>query len=769
MINIQIERDGRVSGDVNMVAAYERDRYSQPIRILHPDFPHVIHKIRYRQGRIEANDIISGDDMFRFMVNGAGLVRFQYVAEDSRTGIPVLTSSPFTLNVAKSKMKPSGEDLSHRLHGPDMIKDHIDLITQRLKDVGIINNGKSAAVYDCNNLIDEQEYIVGPLSKNTPDGEGKSTSKYLMRVKTVEGIAIQTAQLIESGRKAIFYRTGTLQNDKPVIWTEWDPLFYENTATVVEGDSTTEITFNPGQYIVIHNEDNTYSLYYDLVNGESIADRVLISTTPTEDGRGIVNIAEDSYVNGVYSVISEDIDKPYDGMMCVFLPKTESVEGVKHYIRFNSVTAPVYVRTSSGSLKALDTAAFQADVPSIVIFNNRKWITNAAVVVDNTEEVAKLVDAFDFEHGVLKDSAIPASVERVANKVTSISETARYTDSEYPTVTAVRDYINSKLSDSGETVTSRVLAGNAPSSVRDFVHVLLTYVTHSSKFVLGDSYTALDINCTNQLNMATLIELALRGIDYYHSKYVQTTNEKAYRYATKVVTSDSGKYDMQGLIDYAVGYGRAFVPTSWEDLLPGDIIAASDETDIHPMKVFLSKVDSRLMVIDYTSENVLKCRYLPASTLPSHVLRFPLNFVNELYSFNLCATEVNQTLSGQQSIELSLDKSLQAEEPYTVHIDHVMLTAGDVLTLRYDVKEGTNSSELTVCSYIAVADYTGSVDFPLCIGIKDVDTLTLVNTSSHIISCQGVGIYGGLIQPPEDYTAPLSATQTAGSSILVYT
>lgn len=768
MINIQIERDGRVFGDVNMVAAYEHDRYSQPIRILHPDFSHAIHKVKYRQGRIESTDVISGDDMMRFIVSGSGLVRFQYVAEDARTGIPILTSAPWTLNVARSKMKPSGEDPAHRLHGPDMLREHLDLITERLKDVGIINTSKTASIYNCNELIDEKEYIVGPLSENTPDGTERSEKKWLLRIKRAEGVVIQTAQLLESGHKAIFYRTGTLQPHADVIWTEWDPLFYENAATVTEGEDVNAIAFSPGQYTVIHNEDNTYSLFYDLVEGSTLADRVLISTTPDGGtGEGILNITSDSYENNTYKVTCENIEVPYEGMICVFLPQSDNAEGVTSYIKFNeTIAAPIYVRTAAGKLQPLRTLGIRADVPSILLYSKNRWITNATLVVDNTQQVATIVDAFDFAESVFKDSVIPKTVERLINKVNSISDSATYTDDQYPTVNAVRDYIENKMASSGDTVSSRVLAGNAPSSVRDFVHVLLTYVTRSDKFLYGDLYTALDNNCTNQLNMATLIELALRGIDYYHSKYVGENNRKCFSYATKLITPEGGKFNNSTLVDYAISYGRAFSPDSWLDILPGDVVVTSSH---HPLKVFIGKSNNRALLIGFNNDDILKCEHVANAELPSHVLRFPLNFVNELYSFNICATSVSTTLSEGQSIELSLDKPLQAEEPYTVHIDHVMLSAGDTVTLRYDLKDGETSSELSVFGYIASEDYVGSIDFPILIGKDDIESVSLVNASSHIIDCQGVGIYEGLIQPPTDYTTPLSATQTAGSSILVYT
>ena len=767
MINIQIERDGRVLGDVNMVAAYTHDRYSQPIRILHPDFPHAIHKVKYRQGRVEATDIISGDDMMRFLVSGPGLVRFQYIAEDARTGIPILTSAPWTLNVAKSNMKPSGEDPAHRLHGPDMLREHLDLITDRLKDVGIINNGKTAAVYNCNELVDDKEYIVGPLSKNTPDGTGCSEKRWLLRIKRAENVVIQTAQLLESGRKAIFYRTGTLHSDSEVSWTDWDPLFYENAATVSEGEDVNDIAFCPGQYTVIHNEDSTYSLFYDLIEGSTLADRVLISTTPDGDTReGILSITSDSYDNNVYKVVCEIVDSPYDGLVCVFLPESDNTEGATSYIKFNNNTAPVYVRTSSGKLQPLKTTGIRANVPSLLIYSKNRWITNSTLIVDNTQEMSTIVDAFDFENGVFKDSVIPQTIERIINKVNAISDTEEYSEESYPTVNAVRNYIESKLSMSGETVDSRVLAGNAPSSVRDFIHVILTYVTHSNKFTYGDSYTALDKDCTNQLNMATLIELALRGIDYYHSKYVGENNRKCFSYATKVITPEDGKFNESTLIDYAVSYGRAFSPDSWLDILPGDIIVTPSHD---PLKVFIGKADNRILVIGFNESEKVVSHHIDNAELPSHVLRFPLNFVNELYSFNLCATLVDKTLSAGQSVELSLDKSLQSEEPYTLHIDNVMLSAGDAITLRYDTRDGNSSSELSVFGYIASENYVGSIDFPVLIGNENIESVSLVNTSSHIISCQGVGIYEGLIQPPKDYTAPLSATQTAGSSILVYT
>lgn len=757
MINIRIERDGRVSGDVNMVAAYDSDKYSQPIRILHPDFPHVTHKLKYRQGRIESSDIISKDDMTRFIVSGPGLVRMQYVAEDARTGIPVLTSQTFTLNVAKSNMKPTGEDPAHRLHGPSIMESTLNMITERLKDTGIILTSKVAAIYDCNKLVEDKEYLVGPMSLNTPDGVEGSLNAYLVRVKIADGTVIQTAHLLRKKKSSVFYRVGVIISEEAVEFSSWEPVFYNNSDSIQEGESLEDIPFNPGSYVVIKNEDNSYSLYYDTINGTSIEDRVLLVTSNTNAFTGAVVIQDDIYENNIYTVSCDSVEKPYDGMIAIFTPSTTAKNKAITKIRFNNVISNVLARVGSTLEVSFENILIE-NVPVQLVYLNNTWVVNSATTISNVTEVTTIVDSYDFETNTFKDSSLPETLERITNKVDAIEDATAYTINDYPTVNAVKAYVQAKLDalniSNGDY--SRIVYSNAPSSVRDFIHVLMTYVDKSDTFTYGDERTALDNTCENQLNMVSLIELALRGIDYSHSKYAVKTNSRTYKYGVSISTES--KLDLKDLIDYASNQGVLMQPENWDCVLPGDLIVTKDTIDI-----FLYKVDDRILTISYTDKFTVK--YSKPDIVCEYAIRFPLNHVNDLYPINLAKAYEDVTLSANESVEIELDENLRSLEPYTIHI--TTLTGKDVYVAC--TLQGTYNSR--TFNYKNTDSIETDIDIPIINSDKtDVNVIKLTNLSDNDVTLSGICLYEGLIDALTEYQSPISEKESSGggNDIWVY-
>ena len=763
MINIQIDRTGKVSGDTNTVAATETDKYSQPIRVLHPDFPHVIHKIRYRQGRLEAFDIINRDDIFRFIVDGPGTVRMQYIAEDVHTGEPILTSETFRLDVSKSIRKPCGEDPSHRLHTPHILDLEIVKLTDRLKEVGIIPSHRQEVIGDCNFLTNDREYILSEGSTNTPEGENKSSKRYLMRVRNIDNLILQTAHLLVSGGKAIFYRTG-YKSDKSVCtcksvytWTDWDAILYNNTASVVESENSETIPFKPGQFVVVKSSDNAYSLYYDVSSGSDIEDRILISSGGGSSLSNIINITDSSYENNVYEISCDEIDVPYAGMICIFTPRHDMDSSASNNIKFNEDISGIYTRNESGSLVILDKPVLKADVPVLMIYSNKRWIVDSPTLTNTSENVDKIINIFDFENNVIKDDAIPESVERIENKVTTLSDDIIYSDYQYPTAKATIDYVNSKLGESYNDVTTNIVTSNAPSSIRDFINVLLSYINHSEELVYGTECTALDAICTNEINAVSLIELGLRGIDYDHSLYVSNENISTHSYACRLMSPET-KYTANSLFSFAKKHDAVFKTTSWQDILPGDVIVYTDSSEIDQFSVYIGNCGSyKLMIVSRNSNNPISCERLNMSDTPDYVIRFPLNFVNELYPFNLISDgEESIAVNSSSSKTYYLDSNLVIDIPYTVNCK-ITINKGESLIIN-------NES-----CYYASADIIDSyVTFPY---IPNSESSFELTTSSLLdVKVSDFQLYEGLLDAPERYDIPLSSRDTnAVNSILVYT
>ena len=444
MITLRVSRDGNVTGDVNSIAAYENEKYSKPIRILHPDFPQVVHLIKYHQGHIDAFEIISADDLFRFLVNSSGPVHFQYIAQNRCTGQIVFASKPFMLTVGKVE---NGMCHNHIPPSPDSraIQEALLKITQRLGEVGIITQNRRGIITNCNQLLLDSECVVLEGSINTPEGTYKSTKKYLVRIRVVDNITIQIAQLLQPGSKAIFYRTGYAKDANNYIWSDWDTILFGASSGVVYTDDIDTVPFKVGQLIVVKDSENYY-LYYDLPTGSSKSDRVLVSSDAANSDT-IVSISDESYSNYTYVIKYADIAVPYSGMICVFTPNHDMVADKMNLIKFNEDISGIYVKDESGSLAIMNKPLLKQGIPTLLIYSNKRWIANIPTVTFTDERFEQLLNAFDFDNNVIKDEFIPDTIERVANKVMDLSDDNSYEDNQYPSAEATKSYVSDKISD----------------------------------------------------------------------------------------------------------------------------------------------------------------------------------------------------------------------------------------------------------------------------------------------------------------------------------
>lgn len=444
MITLRVTRDGNVTGDVNSIAAHDNEKYSKPIRILHPDFPQVVHLVKYHQGHIDAFEIISADDIFRFLVNSSGPVHFQYIAQNKCTGQTVFASKPFMLTVGKGENNcchdsvPVGFDIQ-------TIRDELFKLHHRLKEVGILPQCNKGIITNCNQLLLDSECLVLEGSINTPEGVYKATKKYLIRIRIIDNITIQIAQLLQPGSKSIFYRTGYAKDANNYVWTDWDTIAFASSLGVIYTDNIDTVPFKAGQLIVVK-DSNNYYLYYDIPTGFSKNDRVLISADANNSDT-IVSISDEDYSNYTYTVNYKDITVPYSGMLCVFTPNHDMIADHMNLIKFNEDISGIYIKDESGSLAIMNKPLLKQGIPTLLIYSNKRWIANIPTVSFTDERFEQLLNAFDFDNNVIKDEFIPDTIERVANKVMNLSDDSSYEDNQYPSAEATKSYVSDKISD----------------------------------------------------------------------------------------------------------------------------------------------------------------------------------------------------------------------------------------------------------------------------------------------------------------------------------
>lgn len=260
MIRLTVLSDGSVTGDVGRIIAYDNQTYSDYIQITHPQYSGAIYKVVYQWGHTQFVDLLDSNDKVRIHIHGAGTVTLQFVAENALTGQALLTSKPVQMVIHKSvKQNPysftsdpcgfngpccpppscsSGdanyiemmvkqgielaEEESIRASQDSLIWEEIYRIKDALTQAGISTGTRAPEIYDINTLTTAGEYICDPLSTNGP----QPNCAYSIRVKRYTSHVLQTADLVEEGETAIFYRTGVIENNE-TTWTEWCSVIHE--------------------------------------------------------------------------------------------------------------------------------------------------------------------------------------------------------------------------------------------------------------------------------------------------------------------------------------------------------------------------------------------------------------------------------------------------------------------------------------------------------------------------------------------------------------
>lgn len=264
MIRIQIQRDGSVTGDVNAIAAYEGQTRSEKIQFLHPSYPGALYKVKYTWGTTVMEDMLDGNDTVQIYINGTGIVRLTFIAENALTGENIMSSHSFSL-VVHQNLRPGPNHFSscppipHRCPPPidcggdpvtGLMKLAVELnneqivrgnsisqlweafysLRQELVDAGVIGEQLTPETLDCNKLVATGPYLLASTSINTPI-EGKC---FRVSVSIFNAQVLQTAHIAEQGLTGIFYRTGTRIDDECIEWQEWVPMIHEASITEIE-------------------------------------------------------------------------------------------------------------------------------------------------------------------------------------------------------------------------------------------------------------------------------------------------------------------------------------------------------------------------------------------------------------------------------------------------------------------------------------------------------------------------------------------------------
>ena len=99
MVNITISQSGKVTGDKGKIVAYNNQRYSEPIRIVHPIFSGALYYIQYRYNQTIFTDQLDANGIVKLKIEHCGYLSCQFIARDVCTGNPIFTSSTWNFLV----------------------------------------------------------------------------------------------------------------------------------------------------------------------------------------------------------------------------------------------------------------------------------------------------------------------------------------------------------------------------------------------------------------------------------------------------------------------------------------------------------------------------------------------------------------------------------------------------------------------------------------------------------------------------------------------
>ena len=260
MLNIQVHTSGAVTGDVGRIMAYENQTYSESIKFLHPVYGGALYKVVYIWGHTQMSDMLDSNDEVRLRIDGPGILKCQFIAEDAATGKVHLASKPFNLiihtgingssdgatncyrkftcgtsagyncNVNEGNMAEviikQGIELAQeeqvRADNDSAIWDEILIIKNMVAQLAG-NTCDCPIVADCNEIITEGSYKIDIGSSGLPDSGNISTIPFILDVKTLDPQVIQIAYSAGEGTVRMFIRTGTVV-DGVATWVEWTPV-----------------------------------------------------------------------------------------------------------------------------------------------------------------------------------------------------------------------------------------------------------------------------------------------------------------------------------------------------------------------------------------------------------------------------------------------------------------------------------------------------------------------------------------------------------------
>lgn len=272
MIRLQVMIDGAVTGDVGSICAYENQSYSEPIKILHPQFEGALYKLKYYWGNTEFTNLLDANDEVRIQIRHYGMIRLQFIAENPISGEVYLASKPFHLVVHKgvnniyscnnnfhsyypqcscNSSSSCGSELDTivrlgieldnemrvRAEQDSVIWKAIQEIREALEKANIVVGNNTPEKLDANIILTSGEYNASSESINFPT----SGQSYKLLVNTISNIVQQTAYAAVTNETRMYYRTGTIvekneeniENSK-VVWTNWIPISHETNVMEIE-------------------------------------------------------------------------------------------------------------------------------------------------------------------------------------------------------------------------------------------------------------------------------------------------------------------------------------------------------------------------------------------------------------------------------------------------------------------------------------------------------------------------------------------------------
>lgn len=269
MINITVYQSGDISGDSGKIVAYSDEKFTQPIKIVHPIYSNAMYYIEYKYNDTIYKNRLDDNGITRLRVENAGYLKCQFVACDILNGNVIFKSKSWNFIInEKFSTEPSHypcsiidgtyysghncyQSISHgntcscnhssnncngenfdsyeayyklkslldnesdiRYNEIEQLKSDIVAIKQALN---ISNSNSISSVINADLIITSGEYAANIQSINFPeDGQ-----EYTLVVTRHGNNIMQEAFEVDSDN--IWFRTGFIENGV-ATWNSWAPL-----------------------------------------------------------------------------------------------------------------------------------------------------------------------------------------------------------------------------------------------------------------------------------------------------------------------------------------------------------------------------------------------------------------------------------------------------------------------------------------------------------------------------------------------------------------